>query len=141
ISRQESQTSSAAASSSAREAKGTAAQGRAPERETLPPRGPKGPTGPPPRRQEETPMKVAPATLSPSRDSTPGHVSDRMAFEYEFRMRIAAPRPPVFERLVRIEHLSRRFCGWSRLNPKVRRNSQFEAERGITTPEGPPSHA
>src|SRR5881392_581836 len=136
MSRQESQTSSAAASSSAREAKGTAAQGRPPERETLPPRGPKGPTGPPPRRQDETPMKVAPATLSPSRDSTPGHLSDRMAFEYEFRMRIEAPRPTVFERLLRIEHLSRWFCGWSRIEPKVGGSFKFGGETCIIPPEG-----
>src|SRR2546426_11905188 len=42
-----------------------------------------------------------------------------MTFDYDFKMRIGAPRPVVFERLLRIEHLSRWFCGWGRIDPKV----------------------
>ena len=59
-----------------------------------------------------------------------------MAFEYEFRMRIAAPRPTVFERLLRIEHLSRWFCGWSRIEPKVGGSFKFGGETCIIPPEG-----
>src|SRR5947207_1849413 len=59
-----------------------------------------------------------------------------MAFEYEFRMRIEAPRPTVFERLLRIEHLSRWFCGWSRVEPKVGGSFKFGGETCIIPPEG-----
>ena len=59
-----------------------------------------------------------------------------MAFEYEFRMRIEAPRPTVFERLLRIEHLSRWFCGWSRIEPKVGGSFKFGGETCIIPPEG-----
>jgi uncharacterized protein YndB with AHSA1/START domain len=59
-----------------------------------------------------------------------------MAFDFEFRMRIAAPRPTVFEKLLRIEHLSRWFCGWSRIEPKVGGNFKFGGETCILLPEG-----
>jgi uncharacterized protein YndB with AHSA1/START domain len=59
-----------------------------------------------------------------------------MPFDYEFRMRIQAPRPTVFERLLRIEHLSRWFCGWSRIEPKVGGTFRFGGETCIFLPEG-----
>ena len=59
-----------------------------------------------------------------------------MPFDYDFRMRIAAPRPTVFERLLRIEHLSRWFCGWSRIEPKVGGSFKFGGETCILPPEG-----
>jgi uncharacterized protein YndB with AHSA1/START domain len=59
-----------------------------------------------------------------------------MLFDYGFRMRIAAPRPTVFERLLRIEHLSRWFCGWSRIEPKVGGSFKFGGETCIILPEG-----
>ena len=34
-----------------------------------------------------------------------------MPFDYEFLLRIQAPRPVVFEKLLRIEHLARWFSG------------------------------
>jgi len=57
-------------------------------------------------------------------------------FDYEFRLRIRAPRPTVFERLLRIEHLSRWFCGWSRIEPKVGGSFKFGGETCILQPEG-----
>lgn len=59
-----------------------------------------------------------------------------MTFDFDFRMRIAAPRPTVFERLLRIEHLSRWFCGWSRIEPKVGGSFKFGGETCILLPEG-----
>jgi uncharacterized protein YndB with AHSA1/START domain len=59
-----------------------------------------------------------------------------MSFDYDFRMRIGAPRPTVFERLLRIEHLSRWFCGWSRIEPKVGGSFKFGGETCIVLPEG-----
>ena len=59
-----------------------------------------------------------------------------MTFEYDFLMRIESPRPTVFERLLRIEHLSRWFCGWSRIEPKVGGSFKFGGETCILPPEG-----
>jgi len=59
-----------------------------------------------------------------------------MSFEYTFRMRIRAPRPVVFERLLRIEHLARWFCGWARIEPKVGGSFMFGGETCIVLPEG-----
>jgi uncharacterized protein YndB with AHSA1/START domain len=59
-----------------------------------------------------------------------------MPFDYDFRMRIGAPRPTVFERLLRIEHLSRWFCGWSRIEPKVGGSFKFGGETCIILPDG-----
>lgn len=59
-----------------------------------------------------------------------------MAFDYDFMMRIGSPRPTVFERLLRIEHLSRWFCGWSRIEPKVGGSFKFGGETCIIAPEG-----
>jgi uncharacterized protein YndB with AHSA1/START domain len=59
-----------------------------------------------------------------------------MSFDYEFRMRIGAPRPVVFERLLRIEHLSRWFCGWCRIEPRVGGTFKFGGETCIIPPEG-----
>jgi len=41
-----------------------------------------------------------------------------------------------FERLLRIEHLARWFCGWSRIEPKVGGKFQFGGETCIVLPEG-----
>lgn len=59
-----------------------------------------------------------------------------MAYEYEFILRIRAPRPVVFEKLLRIEHLARWFCGWSRIEPKVGGKFQFGGETCLVLPEG-----
>jgi uncharacterized protein YndB with AHSA1/START domain len=59
-----------------------------------------------------------------------------MPFNYDFRMRIGAPRPTVFERLLRIEHLSRWFCGWCRIEPKVGGTFKFGGETCLLPPEG-----
>jgi len=58
-----------------------------------------------------------------------------MTFDYDFKMRIRAPRPVVFERLLRIEHLSRWFCGWCRIDPKVGGAFKFGGETCIIQPE------
>lgn len=58
-----------------------------------------------------------------------------MPLDLDFRMRIRAPRPGVFERLLRIEHLSRWFCGWSRIEPKVGGSFKFGGESCIVLPE------
>src|SRR2546426_4817839 len=58
-----------------------------------------------------------------------------MTFDYDFKMRIGAPRPVVFERLLRIEHLSRWFCGWCRIDPKVGGAFKFGGETCIILPE------
>src|SRR5437870_6482529 len=58
-----------------------------------------------------------------------------MSFDYDFRMQIDAPRPVVFERLLRIEHLSRWFCGWCRIDPKVGGAFKFGGETCIILPE------
>lgn len=59
-----------------------------------------------------------------------------MAYDYDFRMRIAAPRPTVFEKLLRIEHLARWFCGWCRIEPKVGGAFRFGGETCLVLPEG-----
>ncbi len=59
-----------------------------------------------------------------------------MPYDYEFRLRIRAPRPTVFEKLLRIEHLSRWFCGWCRIEPKVGGKFQFGGETCLVLPEG-----
>ncbi len=59
-----------------------------------------------------------------------------MAFDYEFLLRIRAPRPTVFEKLLRIEHLARWFCGWCRIEPKVGGKFQFGGETCLVLPEG-----
>ncbi len=59
-----------------------------------------------------------------------------MAFDYEFLLRIRAPRPTVFEKLLRIEHLARWFCGWCRIEPKVGGTFQFGGETCLVLPEG-----
>jgi len=58
-----------------------------------------------------------------------------MTFDYDFKMKIGAPRPLVFERLLRIEHLSRWFCGWCRIDPKVGGAFKFGGETCIIPPE------
>ena len=58
-----------------------------------------------------------------------------MPFDYDFMIRIAAPRPVAFERLLRIEHLSRWFCGWCRIEPKVGGTFKFGGETCIILPE------
>ena len=58
-----------------------------------------------------------------------------MTFDYDFRMRVGAPRTTVFERLLRIEHLSRWFCGWCRIDPKVGGSFKFGGETCIVLPE------
>lgn len=58
-----------------------------------------------------------------------------MTYEFDFQIRIRAPRPVVFERLLRIEHLSRWFCGWSRIEPKVGGTFKFGGETCIVLPE------
>ncbi len=59
-----------------------------------------------------------------------------MAYDYEFLLRIHAPRPTVFEKLLRIEHLARWFCGWCRIEPKVGGKFQFGGETCLVLPEG-----
>ena len=58
-----------------------------------------------------------------------------MTFDYDFKMQIGAPRAVVFERLLRIEHLSRWFCGWCRIDPKVGGAFKFGGETCIILPE------
>src|SRR2546426_12371965 len=58
-----------------------------------------------------------------------------MTFDYDFKMQIGAPRSVVFERLLRIEHLSRWFCGWCRIDPKVGGAFKFGGETRIIPPE------
>ncbi len=62
--------------------------------------------------------------------------SRSMAEDYEFLLRIRAPRAVVFEKLLRIEHLARWFCGWSRIEPKVGGRFLFGGETCIVLPEG-----
>ena len=59
-----------------------------------------------------------------------------MAYDYEFLVRIAAPRATVFEKLLRIEHLARWFCGWCRIEPKVGGTFRFGGETCLVLPEG-----
>src|SRR5574340_1751343 len=59
-----------------------------------------------------------------------------MSFDYEFLLRVHAPRPTVFEKLLRIEHLARWFCGWCRIEPKVGGKFQFGGETCLVLPEG-----
>jgi uncharacterized protein YndB with AHSA1/START domain len=59
-----------------------------------------------------------------------------MAFDYELILRVRAPRATVFEKLLRIEHLARWFCGWCRIEPKVGGMFQFGGETCLVLPEG-----
>src|SRR3989442_3857503 len=59
-----------------------------------------------------------------------------MSFDYLSKMHLGAPRAVVFERLLRIEHLSRWFCGWCRIEPKVGGTFKFGGETCIIPPEG-----
>ncbi len=59
-----------------------------------------------------------------------------MPYDYEFLLRIHAPRATVFEKLLRIEHLARWFCGWCRIEPKVGGKFQFGGETCVVLPEG-----
>ena len=59
-----------------------------------------------------------------------------MPTDYDFKLRVRAPRPTVFEKLLRIEHLARWFCGWSRIEPKVGGKFLFGGETCIVQPEG-----
>ncbi len=59
-----------------------------------------------------------------------------MGFDYDIKVRIEARRPIVFERLLRIEHLARWFCGWARIEPKVGGSFRFGGETCIFRPEG-----
>ena len=59
-----------------------------------------------------------------------------MAYDFEFHLRVKVPRPVAFERLLRIEHLARWFCGWSRIEPKVGGKFQFGGETCLVLPEG-----
>jgi uncharacterized protein YndB with AHSA1/START domain len=59
-----------------------------------------------------------------------------MAYDYEFLLRIRAPRATVFEKLLRIEHLARWFCGWCRIEPKVGGAFRFGGETCLVLPEG-----
>src|SRR2546425_11305089 len=78
-----------------------------------------------------------PASLCVSQDSVSHGATPAaaMTFDYDFKMRIGAPRPVVFERLLRIEHLSRWFCGWCRIDPKVGGAFKFGGETCIIQPE------
>ena len=59
-----------------------------------------------------------------------------MPYDYEFLLRVRAPRATVFEKLLRIEHLARWFCGWCRIEPKVGGKFQFGGETCLVLPEG-----
>ncbi len=59
-----------------------------------------------------------------------------MTTDYEFLLRVHAPRATVFEKLLRIEHLARWFCGWCRIEPKVGGKFQFGGETCLVLPEG-----
>jgi uncharacterized protein YndB with AHSA1/START domain len=59
-----------------------------------------------------------------------------MVFNHEYDVRISAPRAVVFERLLRIEHLARWFCGWARIEAKVGGSFKFGGETSIFLPEG-----
>lgn len=59
-----------------------------------------------------------------------------MPFDYEIHLRVQAARPVLFERLLRIEHLARWFCGWARIEAKVGGQFQFGGETCIFLPEG-----
>ena len=59
-----------------------------------------------------------------------------MTYDYEFLLRVRAPRTTVFEKLLRIEHLARWFCGWCRIEPKVGGKFQFGGETCLVLPEG-----
>src|SRR3989442_1499986 len=77
-------------------------------------------------------------SLSAPRDSANHRTRQEgsMSFDYHFKMQIGAPRPVVFERLLRIEHISRWFCGWCRIEPKVGGTFKFGGEACIIPPEG-----
>src|SRR3972149_1508655 len=59
-----------------------------------------------------------------------------MGTDYDIRMRIRAPRGVVFERLLRIEHLARWFCGWARIEPRVGGGVQIGGGGGAGPPTG-----
>lgn len=59
-----------------------------------------------------------------------------MGYDYEFLLRVRAPRPAVFEKFLRIEHLARWFCGWSRIEPRVGGKFLFGGETCLVLPEG-----
>ena len=59
-----------------------------------------------------------------------------MPYDFDFHLRVAAPRATVFEKLLRIEHLARWFCGWCRIEPKVGGKFQFGGETCLVLPEG-----
>jgi uncharacterized protein YndB with AHSA1/START domain len=59
-----------------------------------------------------------------------------MTTDYEILLRVRVPRATVFEKLLRIEHLARWFCGWSRIEPKVGGKFQFGGETCLVLPEG-----
>src|SRR3972149_326077 len=59
-----------------------------------------------------------------------------MGTDYDIRMRIRAPRGVVFERLLRIEHLARWFCGWARIEPRGGGSFKCGGETCIVLPEG-----
>lgn len=59
-----------------------------------------------------------------------------MNHDFDLGVRIREPRPVVFERLLRIEHLSRWFCGWSRIEPRVGGKFRFGGETCIFRPPG-----
>src|SRR2546427_4474615 len=83
-------------------------------------------------------MPRSSTSLSAPRDSANHrkHQDGSMSFDYHFKMQIGAPRAVVFERLLRIEHLSRWFCGWCRIEPKVGGTFKFGGETCIIPPEG-----
>jgi uncharacterized protein YndB with AHSA1/START domain len=59
-----------------------------------------------------------------------------MPYDFEFRIGVKAPRAAVFESLLRIENLSRWFCGWARIEPKVGGSFKFGGETCPFAPEG-----
>src|SRR5207244_3367531 len=65
-----------------------------------------------------------------------GRFSGQESQVHDFEQDIAARRPVVFERLLRIEHLSRWFCGWCRIEPRVGGTFKFGGETCIIPPEG-----
>src|SRR2546427_13305632 len=90
-----------------------------------------------PRESDSRGVAVFPASLCVSRDSAPNGATPAaaMTFDYDFKMRIGSPRPVVFERLLRIEHLSRWFCGWGRIDPEVGGGFKFCGGGCILLPE------
>ena len=131
------QPSSGPATCHVHEEEGTPSERHSSQGETIPPRRPEGPA----RRPQTRAIEKSIGSRVHDFMSRPGFDRDRdwresMPFNYDFRMRIAAPRPTVFERLLRIEHLSRWFCGWCRIEPKVGGSFKFGGETCILPPEG-----